>query len=292
MLRILFYLFILTSGLFYVGHSQQPKYTTKHFVNYQDTIEFKVVYPASDGLISTYILTEVEIWDVDDENKTHVRGSGPWLLHINGPLVKNQRHGLFTTYVIDSADHSKEYKIYEQDYKNDRLTGEWRVYNLKGTLVRMDSYKNDSISGISRTYWIDGKRIMEEREFLNGQKHFIERGYIKNNQLQFESSVMNNKMNGLTKEYYDEDGSLKREMFFTDDVMNGSFKYYYPGGKLWIETEYKNGKPWNVLGNYDKNGKPREKGTLKNGNGTILLYNDDNTLRKVETYVNGELKDK
>ena len=48
-------------------------------------------------------------------------------------------------------------------------------------------------------------------------------------------------------------------------MFNGNRKYFYPNGQIWIEEIYKNGRHWTVLGNYSKNGKPRNAGSLKNG---------------------------
>lgn len=278
------FLFILTAS------SQQPPYTPKKFVNYFDTTEFKIEYPASDdGIISTYILTDIAFWDTDDNNVTHIMGNGPCLINIWGMKRGGKKTGIFTTYLIDSADHSKRYKVYEQSYKNDRLNGVWKVFNLKGTLVQTQMFKEDSLNGISRTFWIDGKTIMEEKEYFNGGAKFFERGYSNTGKLKYESSFLNDKLDGSSKDYY-EDGSIKRDAQFSMGVLNGTLRYYHPGGKLWIEQIFKNGKPWIIVANYDKEGKPREKGTLKDGNGSVYLYNDDGSIRVIETYINGELK--
>lgn len=71
------------------------------------------------------------------------------------------------------------------------------------------------------------------------------------------------------------------------DNVGGSRKYYYPTGKLWVEYFFKEGKLWNVIGNYDEKGQKRNPGTLKNGNGTIILYNDDGSVREVVKHKNG-----
>lgn len=293
-MKIVAVLVIVVSILQGVASAQQrkqPKYTPKHFVNYFDTTEFKIVYSKSGtGPISTYILVGMEFYDTDDADTTAVMGGGNCLINIRGFEKNKKKEGIFTTYLIDSADHSKRYKVYEQTYKNDKLNGEWRIYNLKGTLVMMATYRDDSLEGIRREYWIDGKTIMSETEHFRGTARIIDRAYWPSGKLKHETSVLHDKMDGLAKEYY-EDGSLKREAMFVNGSMNGMFKYYYPGGKLWIEQVFKDDKPWEVRGNYDQSGKPREKGTLKNGNGTVYLYNEDGTVREIETYINGVLKE-
>ena len=52
--------------------------------------------------------------------------------------------------------------------------------------------------------------------------------------------------------------------------------------------EVKNGKPWNAIANYTAGGQKRDPGTLKNGNGTILLYDDDGSVRETLRYIGGD----
>jgi hypothetical protein len=59
---------------------------------------------------------------------------------------------------------------------------------------------------------------------------------------------------------------------------NGVFSYKYRNGKLWSEVLYKNGLPWTVMSNFDINGKPQEKGTLLDGNGTRYVYDEKGVL--------------
>ena len=70
---------------------------------------------------------------------------------------------------------------------------------------------------------------------------------------------------------------------------NGIKIYEYSNGKLWSEREYKNGRPWNIISNYDHNGNPHEKGSLKEGNGTIYLYDESGSLIQIRYYKNGFL---
>ena len=52
--------------------------------------------------------------------------------------------------------------------------------------------------------------------------------------------------------------------------------------------EYNNGKPWKAISNFDQKGIRRDAGSLKDGNGTLILYNEDGTVRETLTYRNGE----
>ena len=71
------------------------------------------------------------------------------------------------------------------------------------------------------------------------------------------------------------------------DKLDGVDRYYHENGQIWIERIYDNGLLLNVIANYDSTGKKRDKGTLKDGNGTLNLYDENNTLKRIETYKDG-----
>ena len=220
---------------------------------------------------------------------------------------------VFLIFFLLIVNHSRRYKIWEQSYANDKLNGEWRTYNLRGTVIRTQQYQNDSLNGLSRDYWIDGKTIMEEREFFKGSSKYIVRTFYKSGKPEAEQSYENGFVNGFSKKYYEngklsenitikggtpdgpakryyEDGTIKEEVTFAHGQFSNVRKYYYPNGKLWIEQEYNDGLPWTVISNYDETGNKRNAGTLKNGNGTLILYNEDGTVRETLTYENGKEK--
>jgi antitoxin component YwqK of YwqJK toxin-antitoxin module len=239
------------------------------------------------GIAKTYNIATVTYNDVDDNNTTHVRGTSEVLLYVVAEFKNGKRNGIVRLYLIDSLDHSKRYLIDEQTYKDDKLNGPWNVYNLKGTRVTTFNFKEDSFHGIYRQYWIDGTTIMEEAEYFNGRSKYILRDYFKNGKVARELMMVNNEQIGEIKEYY-ETGGLKEKFNAKNGKRDGTRIYYYPDGKPWIETFYKDNKPWRVVANYDSKGKKRDSGTLKDGNGTIIYYDDDTTIREVITYKNGE----
>ncbi len=60
-------------------------------------------------------------------------------------------------------------------------------------------------------------------------------------------------------------------------------------GTLWCEREIYKGKLWNIISNYDENGNLVNKGTIQNGNGTIIHYHPNGTLHSEREYKNGLL---
>lgn len=278
------YLVIILTLLTLVADAQQPKYTRKRFVVDHDTSLFRPT-KVHNGPFITYIPTSIVLWDVDDDHTTIIRGSVDCLLYITGTNKNGKREGVVTMYVIDSLDNKKKYKISEQEYVNDKLNGQWRTYGLHGKLFRFDTFKDDSLRGVSRKFWIDGQKIMEEEETL-GHGISIMREYYDDNQLKFEAMYKDEMPNGPARKFYP-NGVVQEEVTLRNGEFNGERKYFHPSGKLWIHEVYRDGKHWEILGNFDSQGRPREKGTLKNGNGTIYFYNDDGSVREIVTIVNG-----
>jgi antitoxin component YwqK of YwqJK toxin-antitoxin module len=277
-------LFGLTGWIGVAG--QQPNYSFRKFVRDEDSTEFSELKPTGDGFIRSYLSTVVQVYDLDNDSTTYMMNRQQALLCIEGQLRNNKREGLFTSYLIDNADHSKRYRVWEQTYVNNKLNGQWRIFTLRGGLVRFQTYKNDSLNGISRTYWIDGKGIMDEQEYFSGKNKFIRRTYYKNGKVELEIPDSSGKPNGTIKRYY-ETGTIQETQEMKNGRADGVRRFYYPNGQLWIDQVYKAGKNWEIRANYTEKGQRRKAGTLHNGNGTVIYYNEDGTVREVKTFVKG-----
>lgn len=66
-----------------------------------------------------------------------------------------------------------------------------------------------------------------------------------------------------------------------------NYTFYHSNGRIWSEVFYKNGILWTVFSNYNSNGEKVEKGTLKDGSGTLYRYNEDGNLLFIQTFKNG-----
>ena len=71
--------------------------------------------------------------------------------------------------------------------------------------------------------------------------------------------------------------------------LSATLTFQYEDGKIWSERLYKNGSPWTVISNYDSLGNLQEKGTLKDGTGTLNIYNEKSKLIEIRYYKNGRL---
>jgi antitoxin component YwqK of YwqJK toxin-antitoxin module len=278
---------IIFSLVLFSLSAQNPRYTVKHLVQSKEAGTFNNTnHLEQDGPVQSYVEALATIWDVDDDDTTFVTWSEKLLLCFEGSLKNKKKEGIFKVYVIDHANHSLRYKIWEQTYLNNRLNGQWRMYALNGQLVEFQTFENDSLKGIARTYKKDGKSILNEKEYLDGRSAYINRSFFDNGQLKREVPYLNNQIHGVGKSYY-ESGKLEETVEFQNDKFHGVRKYYYPNGQLWIEQIYKVGLDWEVVANYAETGKKRDAGTLRDGNGTIIFYNEDGSIREVKSFVNG-----
>lgn len=269
--------------------AQQSDAGFRKFVRSEDTSEFREVKPAGDGPVQTYEPTVLQVYDLDADSTTYTTNRQQALLCIEGQLKNNKKDGIFTCYLIDAGNHRKRYKVWEQTFLNNKLNGQWRVYTLRGGLVKFQTYRNDSLNGVSRTYWIDGKSIMDETEYINGQSKFIQRTYFKNGKVESEMPYDNGKSSGTVRKYY-ETGTIEEIQEMKNGRADGVRKFYYPNGQLCVEQVFKAGKNWEIRSSFTQKGQRRKAGTLRNGNGTIVYYNDDGSVRETKTFVNGVMK--
>lgn len=279
-------LLLLFCACFTYYHSlgQQPNYTYKTFVANHDAKEFIDVLPKNQGFTRKYIVSDVTVWDVVDNR--YISGYMKALLCFESERKNGKKEGAENVYLIDSANHSTRYKIWEQSYANGKLNGQWKTFTLKGTLFGFQTFKNDSLNGISRQFEADGKTIKSETEYFNGRNKLIERSFFPNGKPSSEIPYLSGRITGTGKRYY-ENGNIEEEAEFKDGIFDGVRKYYYPNGQLWFEEIVKDGKSWTVVANYSSNGTKRPTGTLQNGNGTVIYYKEDGTVREVKTYLNG-----
>lgn len=70
--------------------------------------------------------------------------------------------------------------------------------------------------------------------------------------------------------------------------MKYTIDYFHKNSQLWQELTVQNNVRIDVLCNYDKNGNPQEKGTLKNGNGTVYTYDEDGALYSIDEFKNSK----
>ena len=124
--------------------------------------------------------------------------------------------------------------------------------------------------------------LFYEGEFKNGLKNGKGKGFFNGDKIIFEGEYLNNKKNGKGKEY-DENGKLIFEGEYCND--HRKFGKTYLNGKLEYEGEFLFYRKWKGKG-YDQDGNIIYE--LKNGNGKVKEYEENNYLKFEGEYLDGK----
>lgn len=71
---------------------------------------------------------------------------------------------------------------------------------------------------------------------------------------------------------------------------NGIVAYLHPNLMQWCQLIWKDGLLWGVKGNWNNKGERQDPGTLKDGTGTLIFYNEDGSFLKKYYYKDGILQ--
>lgn len=106
--------------------------------------------------------------------------------------------------------------------------------------------------------------------------------YKKNDQLASSSFYTNKKLNGETKTYYST-GVLKSKASYKDDVLENTYDFYYPNGKIAYSKKEDKEKKWTTAV-YHQAWDSTGKATLTNGTGLIVLYYENGKINQEINY--------
>lgn len=224
--------------------------------------------------------------------------------------------------------------------KGSLLDSTWIFYNELGNFKSKINYKNGQKNGLVINY-SDSSNIILEENYRKGLKHNISTFYydikdkIKWKEINYIDDIKEgkafeysldgriitlffykkdvligteninrydklNKKRGAWKTFY-ENGKIKEESRYKNDLLNGYLKEYDRNGKLINATLYINGIPQNntrnlaelkVRKNYNRNGKVEKEGVYDkagNKNGLFKYFNDSGIIAKTEIYLHGKL---
>lgn len=213
-----------------------------------------------------------------------VRKWAHYLIYAEGTYVDGEREGRWQCYTIEDKTFKhipyKELtyvngvaqgpvtysdpvgkKGFEGTYVDGRLEGEAKVFHPNGAVHISSTYANGLLSGELTASSSKGE--------LRYVKHFV-----------------NDTLTGPYERYYP-GGQLEEQFTYLAGEIHGTYHYYHPNGQLWVERTYDKGKAVSVIGSYDAQGNPRDPGTLKDGNGTVLHYDDNGKVYVIKMFKDG-----
>ena len=152
---------------------------------------------------------------------------------------------------------------------------EFDIYGKKDSIKWYKYYKNGelSITHSKGVFKDNGPMILFH---VNGKVKAI-------------GQYVNGKQEGSYKTFYD-NGNAQCDCRYKNNKKDSIQRIYYENGQLETVWEYKEGLVWNILEDYDKQGSPREYGTLKDGNGTLIVHDEAGKVKKIIQYKNGKPK--
>jgi antitoxin component YwqK of YwqJK toxin-antitoxin module len=195
---------------------------------------------------------------------------------------KGKKHGIEINFSI-SGDTSMV-----KSYLIDQEEGIRKIFNLNFPFKIWKIYYTINGEGFPlKEFYPSGNLKFAIKNIENEVNLKLYQGFFESGKIMIEGNLTNNELRqGKWKTYY-ENGGLESEIEYQNDQMNGYYKLYHENGQLWSEKTYREGKPWEVISNYDSKGNRKDQGTLKNGTGSIKLYNDYGELDAVENYFQG-----
>jgi antitoxin component YwqK of YwqJK toxin-antitoxin module len=227
------------------------------------------------------VINDFEYVNIDNKSQEIF---GNFLLYGEGKFIDGKREGPWKFYVIEDKTLRK---ILHQEvsFLNGEKVGPSKCFFPDGNISVAGTYVSDQLDGEIKSFYDNGK-LYGTRPYSKGKRIGKHIYFYSNGAIQFELNFVNDTLNGLYQAYY-QNGKIQESFYYKMDNINGDYKYYYDNGQLWIEKEYENGLLMNVIGNYDKEGKARDKGTLKDGNGTVNYYTEAGSIYSILTFRDG-----
>lgn len=259
----------------------------QHFIRktYHDAARehLKEIYQVKDTIsnildgsyVSYYLNGNVESKGQFENNET----TGVWEfyyetgnLKMRGILLKNSNYGKWE-YYYENGQKAMEGIV---DGKN--REGVWKIYYESGQIKEEGEYEKNLRSGLWQTFFEDGAQ-RGEIEYKDNYGRYTE--YYHSGKVNGEGPKSGPQKVGHWR-YYAEDGStLKEEGDYTNDMRTGTWKTYYPSGKVASTGNYLNDQPDGAWQYFYEDGKVSATGAFVDGakSGDWQEYNEDGSLK-------------
>ena len=239
-----------------------------------------------DSLISrTYAAEEADkIFFVNREGFPSTK-EGRYIYIVDGQERNSLRTGLFKFSAIDTEQFGKWTLVKEMTYLNDTLSGPFKYYYENGPVAKKGKYLSGKSDGEAIVYY-PGGQVYRQYSYVKGEIDGVMKEFYNDGNTKMIMEIKMGAPHGVYRTFYP-DTKLEEEWNYVNGKASGTYKYFHPNGQLWVEKEYMNDLLVNVIVNYDSAGKIKDKGTLKNGDGTVKCYDDKGKLYMIEHFKGG-----
>jgi antitoxin component YwqK of YwqJK toxin-antitoxin module len=164
------------------------------------------------------------------------------------------------------------------DEKNKVREGLWHFLGNGGFIASTENYKNGKLNGEDKDFNLQGQ-LTGSFHYVNGMMSGVGRLYHDNGQLQAEGSFENDKLNGKLT-YYFPTGQRRSEENYKTGMLNGVLSNYYKNGNIADSVSWTNGKQNGIYCAMYPNGQISAQGRLVNDlvEGELVYYYPDGQI--------------
>ncbi len=168
-----------------------------------------------------------------------------------------------------------------------------QVMNQKNGLLAQWIEINHQKDGLA-VYYSDNKMPLQITTFSKDKKNGVELNFNREGKILDSKNFENNKLNGLSIEYFPNIAKVKSEIYYSDGIENGFKKLFFDNGNLQENGRMKMGKKDGTYTWYFLNGKKASEQEFINGiqEGFTVNYDEDGNTISMGKYVNGVKKGK
>ncbi|MEZ0007272.1 antitoxin component YwqK of YwqJK toxin-antitoxin module [Flavobacterium sp. 28YEA47A] len=184
-----------------------------------------------------------------------------------------KQSGILLIALLLVSCHTQMVQIQKEGYteagkvKNNKKIGKWKYSYENGKLYQVGRFKNNLETGSWKVFHPNGS-LRQIGKFKNG------------------------KIDGLWK-FYHENGTLYGSGRVEDGNFKGVWKWFFPNRQIHTIRNYENGKLISVDFAKNFDGHDIDKGTIENGNGTLIIYETQilkDSILEVLNYKDGQIK--
>ena len=204
-----------------------------------------------------------------------------------GNYADGQKQGLWVKY------NDKKLVRGIVEYKNGEKHGLELIFDRNGYISADNHYVDGQLHGICKTY-LHGTSLLTSISYVNGKYDGLYESYYRDKPSQkLQETFYKYGLKDGKSVYYSPNGKPIAEYSYSADKFNGVNKTFWENGNLKIEEVYENDVPVGEYKEYFDDGMTiKVKGAYKNGlkEGTWLEYNLDGQQVKKMQYSKGNLK--
>jgi antitoxin component YwqK of YwqJK toxin-antitoxin module len=208
------------------------------------------------------------------------------------------KHILFTLLLIPTLTFGqvsmekltrKNGLAYEQGASNP-FTGKAIENFPNGGVKTILEYKEGVPNGEIKSWY--NKDVKQAEGFVeNGQRIGIWKLYYENGKLKKQSVYLNNVENG-EEIFWSESGKIQKKGSYINGKLNGKYEWFYDNGQKKQEGYFVDGKEDSTWSDWYENGKPKMVGHFTNfeKNGTWTWWDEKGNITTTKNYENGLVK--